>query len=55
MAAAAFFISAFGLSAVLHLGQTVYFKTWCMIPLVVGAFCKSVFMNMFCMVLILDV
>ncbi|KAL3299665.1 RTM1 protein [Colletotrichum asianum] len=38
MAAAAFFTSAFGVSAVLHLGQAVYFKTKCMIPLVVGAF-----------------
>lgn len=55
MAAAAFFTSAFGLSAALHLGQAVYFKTWCMIPLVVGAFCKSVVISMFCMVLTIDI
>ncbi|KAI8315317.1 putative oxidoreductase bli-4 [Colletotrichum sp. SAR11_59] len=42
MAAAAFFTSAFGVSAVLHLGQAVYFKTKCMIPLVVGAFFETV-------------
>ncbi|KAE9574005.1 hypothetical protein CGMCC3_g10020 [Colletotrichum fructicola] len=49
MAAAAFFTSAFGLSAVLHLGQAVYFKTWCMIPLVVGAFFETVGYIMRCL------
>lgn len=39
LAAAAFFTSAFGLSALLHLGQAVHFKTWCMVPLVFGALC----------------
>ncbi|KAF4818372.1 Protein RTM1 [Colletotrichum siamense] len=49
MAAAAFFTSAFGLSAVLHLGQAVYFKTRCMIPLVVGAFFETVGYSMRCL------
>lgn len=40
VAAAAFFASAFGLSTLLHLGQAVYFKTWFMIPLVIGASCE---------------
>lgn len=40
VAAAAFFTSAFSLSALLHLSQAMYFRTWYMMPLVVGALCK---------------
>lgn len=39
--AAAVFAALFGLSTLLHLGHAVYFKTWLMMPLFVGALCKS--------------
>ncbi|KAL0937042.1 rta1 domain protein [Colletotrichum truncatum] len=49
IALAAFYASAFSISAVLHLGETVYFKTWSMMPLVVGAWFEAIGYIMRCL------